>query len=345
MANSKWAVFTDLHLGVHQNSSTWHEIALDWADWFIAELKSKDIDQIIFAGDFFHSRSEISVNTIHAASDLINKFKDFRIHMIVGNHDSYYKQKADVHSLSIFNGYSNITVHDTTDTVLINGKQICFCPWGFDYSKIGDCDAIFGHFEIETFKMNAHKLCEAGVKPKDLLQKSSLVFSGHFHMNEEREYDEGKIIYVGSPFQLDFGERDCRKGYYVLDLADMSYEFYENFMSPVHLKLNASELLSDGEIKEMYKDLIPNNFVKVVVESAIDQKILDNAVHLMNSLGPINMTVDMLFNYEIAEQENTDLSGVDISKAIVEFVSMLDIEEKEEVVKRTLFLYNQVKHD
>ena len=345
MGNNLWAVFTDLHLGVHQNSSTWHNIALNWADWFIQDLKSKNINQIIFTGDFFHSRSEISVNTIHAASEFISKFKDFKILMIVGNHDSYYKQKADVHSLSIFNGYSNITVFDTTQSITINNKKLCFCPWGFEYSEIEKSDIIFGHFEIETFKMNAHKLCEVGVKPKDLLKKSKLVFSGHFHLNEERDYNEGKIIYVGSPFQLDFGERDSKKGYYVLDVDNLNYSFIENKISPIHKKLSMNEILSDNSIKEEYKDLITNNFIRIVIDYNLDQKIIDNVIHNLYSLSPSSLIVDPYISQDFTNQEDTDLSGIDITKAIVEFVNLLDINNKEEVIKRTLHLYNQVTHD
>jgi len=49
----KYAIFSDLHLGVHQNASTWHKIANDWSDWFVAELKKQDIKNILFLGDYF----------------------------------------------------------------------------------------------------------------------------------------------------------------------------------------------------------------------------------------------------------------------------------------------------
>jgi DNA repair exonuclease SbcCD nuclease subunit len=344
MIDAKWAIFTDLHLGVHQNSSSWHKIALDWADWFIADLKEKGITQIIFTGDFFHSRSEISVSTIHVAAEFISKFSDFDIKMIVGNHDSYYKQKADVHSLSILNGYKNIQVFDTVTNLAIGGRKVCFCPWGFEYDKIEKSDLLFGHFEIETFKMNAHKLCDVGSKPKDLLKKAPLVFSGHFHLNEERQYDEGTIVYVGSPFQLDFGERDCKKGYYLFDFSSMQYEFVENKQSPTHRKLLLSDLLVKDKIDENKLDILQNNFVKLVVDVNVEQKLVDNLIHLINSKSPASMTVDPLVSYDIMDQENTDLSGVDIGKAIVEFVNLLDIKEKEPVIKRTLELYNQSRH-
>jgi DNA repair exonuclease SbcCD nuclease subunit len=328
MSSSKYAIFTDLHLGVHQNSSTWHGIALKWADWFVNDLKEKGIKDILFLGDFFHSRSEISVNTIHASSELLTRFIDFNLHMIVGNHDSYYKQKSDIHSLSILTGYPNISIYDKTTTKNIGNKTVTFCPWGFQYSEIEKSDIIFGHFEIESFKMNAHKLCEVGVKPKELLKKAKVIFSGHFHLNEEREYDDGKIIYVGSPFQLDFGERETQKGYYIIDFDDLTYNFYRNEVTPVHKRLLVSEMIEGEDIKDDIKDIVKDNFVKIVVDKQVDQKILDKFIHICSSFSPLSMIVDPLINFEIANDlKDSDLSGIDISKAIVDFVNLLDIKE------------------
>ena len=75
----KVAIFSDLHLGLYGNSTEWHEIALKWADWITADLKKKKIVDIFFLGDFFHNRSEISVQTIHVASELVAKFKNFNM--------------------------------------------------------------------------------------------------------------------------------------------------------------------------------------------------------------------------------------------------------------------------
>jgi hypothetical protein len=43
---SKVAIFSDLHLGVHLDSATWHQVAIDWCDWFIAELQKQKIQEI-----------------------------------------------------------------------------------------------------------------------------------------------------------------------------------------------------------------------------------------------------------------------------------------------------------
>ena len=51
--SDKVAIFSDIHLGVHQNSDFWLGVANQWADWYITELKTRNINRIIFCGDFF----------------------------------------------------------------------------------------------------------------------------------------------------------------------------------------------------------------------------------------------------------------------------------------------------
>ena len=151
---SKICCISDIHVGVHQNSNQWHAITLDWAAWLRDELKSKNIKDIIISGDFFHYRDEIAVNTIHFATEVLNLWKDFNISMLVGNHDAYYKDRSDVNSLSILDGWDNITIISDITTREIFNKTITFCPWGCNIPDIPKSDVIFGHFEIQNFKQN-----------------------------------------------------------------------------------------------------------------------------------------------------------------------------------------------
>ena len=67
------AIFSDLHLGVHSNSSDWHNYAVEWAHWFQEECKLKNIKDLIFCGDWHHNRSEISVNTLQISADILDR--------------------------------------------------------------------------------------------------------------------------------------------------------------------------------------------------------------------------------------------------------------------------------
>ena len=167
---SKVAIFSDIHLGVHQNNDFWLGISNKWADWYIIELNDKNITDIIFCGDFFHYRDEISVKTLNFAKDLLDKFKDFKITMITGNHDAWYKDTSEINSLSILKGYKNLAVYDRLATVEYKNKTVSFCPWGTKIDDIPDSDLIFGHFELENFKMNMFKICDHGDDPDVLVE-------------------------------------------------------------------------------------------------------------------------------------------------------------------------------
>ena len=42
-SNKKIGFFSDLHIGIHQNSEKWHDVTLEWAKWFTSELKYQNI--------------------------------------------------------------------------------------------------------------------------------------------------------------------------------------------------------------------------------------------------------------------------------------------------------------
>lgn len=347
MPNSKRiAIFSDLHLGVHVNSPVWHEVALNWAKWVTSELEKQNIKEIIFCGDFFHNRSEITVNTLHQASLILDMFDDFHVYMLAGNHDSFYKNNCSVNSIRIFSGRKNITIIDTPKTLQLGSKRCFFAPWGIELSKIEKADVLFGHLEIESFKMNAHKLCDHGFKTEDLLNFAPLVISGHFHLREERSYKRGTVLYVGSPFQLDFGDEGSTKGYYILNLDDLTYEFFENKISPKHLKIKLSDLIKINNFKTVGRDIIGNNIIKLEVDKTISNSDLDKLSTKIGTYSPLSYVVDNITNFDrfgAANQEEVDLSGVDITKAITDFVELLDIQNKKDVVEYTISLYNQCR--
>jgi DNA repair exonuclease SbcCD nuclease subunit len=335
--DNKYAIFSDLHLGVHQNSSTWHKIACDWSDWFVSELKKKNIKNILFLGDYFHSRSEISVNTLHVASNITDKFKDFQLKMIVGNHCSFLKDKADIHSLSVFKGCPNIEIIDKSKMFEFDGKKVFMCPWGTEMTDIPQCDVLMGHFEIESFKMNTYKLCEHGFAPSSLSKKAPLVFSGHFHLRDEREYKNSKIVYVGNPFEMDFGDTESTKGYYIMNFEDMSYEFFENNISPKHKKIKLSEY-------ENLNQNVENNIVRIIVDKNIENEELEKYSANIKNKNPISLSFDNTIAFNPISEEldkEFDLSGIDMEKAIFDFVNLLDIDNKEDVAKHTIELFKQ----
>ena len=336
-------IVSDLHLGVHTNSAQWHDIAVTWAKWLASEFERQNIKDIMFCGDWHHNRSEISVSTLQISADILNIFENFNLIAITGNHDVYYKHRTDVNSLSIFKNRKNVTIFDKVTTFSAFDRVITLCPWNTSITDIPKSDVIFGHFEIETFKMNTYKVCEEGLSIKELLQRSNLVISGHFHMRHEKRFGAGTILYVGNPFQMDFGDTDNIKGYHILDLDTLEYTFTENTVSPLHIKISLSELVANESITKELRLIFANNIIKLKIDRNISQEDLGILTTKLNQLRPQNFTIDYDLNYNKISNDNKskDLSGIDISEAIEEFINLLEIDTKKEVLNYTIDLYNK----
>lgn len=339
LTGPKIACISDIHLGVHQDSQTWHNIALTYANWLRSTLIEHNIQDIIIAGDVFHNRHEIGVNTIHAAYKFFDVLKDFNIIAITGNHDCFYKDKSDVNSISILSN-SNVVVYQELHNLNINGKSFAFCPWGTSIDNIPKSDIIVGHFEITNFKMNHHKVCDHGLATESLLDKAKLIISGHFHYREHRKYSNGRsILYLGSPHELDFGDRDQVKGISILDTDTLEIDFIENTISPKHKKIPVSKLV-DGSINDIDK-LVTGNIISLFVDTKVSTQNIDLILSKFGQYKPLQLRTD--FNFTEDSQVNTnDLESLsfDIETALQEFVDLLTTDvNKNDILEKCLELY------
>lgn len=338
---------SDIHVGVHQNSGMWHEISLQWARWLRDELKTRGLTDIIIPGDLFHYRDEVAVNTIQVVTQMLMIWKDFNIVILVGNHDAFYKDRSEINSLSILKGWNNITVIDEPTLVEYKSRKLMFCPWGTYLNQIKESDIVFGHFEIQSFKFNQHKVCEEGMSSSALLTKAPLIITGHFHLREERKYNEGKILYLGNPYQMDFGDVYSKKGWYELDLLTGDYKFTENTISPTHQKIKLSELVEIGSLNADIRARFKNNIVKLIIDLQVAPDDMDILLKKFLELEAMSITADYDVNFNkfgLDGDDDHDLSGVDISVAIEEFVNLLeDVPNKQEIIDYTIDLYNRNK--
>lgn len=337
--NNRIAFFTDLHLGVHQNSEKWLTIAHQWAKWFKGELESRNIDEIVFGGDFFHYRDEVNVKCLHTANLILDLFKDFKVTMITGNHDSYYKDTSSVNSLSILNHKNNIKIIDKPELIKISGKSLMMCPWGTEVTDIEPADIIFGHFEIQNFKYNNFKVCETGFNSRALLNLTNLIFSGHFHKREERKYNDGTIIYAGNTFETDFADMNDKKGFYVIDLNSLDYQFVHNNISPVHVKIKTSQITD----LPLYKENLDNIILKLYVDNDISIKDLDNIIAKVNTYNPVDLTVDYLYKFNPVDTPFTnELSDLNTRECISEYIeNTITDEYRLSVIKKVIDIYKQ----
>lgn len=324
---NKYCCISDLHLGCHGDSPSWHSTTLTWGKWLKNELESKGISDIIICGDFFNNRNEIGVNTISVASELMSIWKDFDIIMISGNHDLFYKDRTDVTSISIFEGHSNIEIISDMDTRTINGKIVTFIPWGQDIKKCPKSDIIFGHLEIDGFRMMPGRIAQGCTTPRSLTSKSDLVFSGHFHLRDERKYKNGKIIYVGSPYQMNWGEAGNIPGYYIVDIGNLEYTFSENTISPVYVKLDSNDIS---------KNNIEGNIVSIDIDSSMPEDEIEKLKQSIYSKNPSEIKFNIL-REDLSSDTKIEYDGtVDILEVMNQYVDDLSLDDYSDDVKDAL---------
>ena len=343
--NSKVLFFSDLHLGLHQDSEIWHDVALNVSKWIKQVMEEKKLDTIFFAGDAFHDRHEIGVNTLHVAKKFFNNLEDYNIFIIPGNHDSFLSNTVEVNSVEILES-ENVTVITKPTAFNVEDKTVLFCPWK---SNLADntslpksVDMLVGHFEIQNFKMNSFKVCEHGDSSEDLLRRSKAVVTGHFHLREHRKYEDNKyVLYLGSPYQMDFGDREQIKGLSIIDFSSehLDVEFIENTISPCHFRLKISEL-----INHKYKDLnsiISNNFISLYVDMHVDTLTLDMLTSKLRQHNPLQFKTEfnILDNAQSEIKEVKKLS-IDVETAFYEFIEHVETKAtKKQVLDKCLEIY------
>jgi len=336
---NKVLFFSDLHLGVHQDSQTWHNIALNLADWIKGVMVEQKLDTIFFAGDVFHNRHEIGVNTLHIAKQFFNKLSEYNVYLIPGNHDAFLSSTVEVNSVEIL-ANKNVHVFVEQTTLEINDKKIVFCPWKTSIKELDPVDMLIGHFEIANFHMTANKICDHGETSEDLLEKAKAVVTGHFHMRDFREYEnKSYILYLGSPYEMDFGDRGQQKGVSIINFDDLSIEFIENNVTPKHFRIKISELLA-----KKYSDLpsiVNNNIVSLYVDTKIDTLTLDLLATKLAQYNPLQFRTEFnILDDAQADTKEVKKLSIDIETAFHEFVEHVETRAtKKEVLDKCLELY------
>jgi len=269
----------DLHFGIKNSSTEWFEIQKSFLlDWFFKKIDEDGFDPeqdiLIQAGDWNHTREFTNVRIQNESLEIFKilsaKFKR-GIHIILGNHDVYYKDRNDIHSLKgIDTIFTNIKIYESPQVLNINGiHKFLMLPWEHDLevlkqqiqSNRSKADYIICHADIKDFKLIGNVKVEHGIDTS-VLKNYKKIYSGHIHIRQSK----GNITYVGTPYQMDRGDFGNIKGFYKIGVAGSELEetFFENDYSPRYLKIKAEDLLnlSLEEVNKMFN----NNFIDILID-------------------------------------------------------------------------------
>lgn len=132
--------------------------------------------------------------------------------------------------------------------------------------------------DIVTSKTKSNELIGDFI---EIVKKDGLVYSGHIHNHKEFVSKQRQFVFVGSPYQQNFGEIDSVDGFYVLDEKN-TRRFIETKTVPIHKKIYMSDILNAGIDNYDFSQIRGNIIQKIYdididrnIEAKINQKITD----------------------------------------------------------------------
>lgn len=342
----KAALLADLHLGVKKSDLTFQESQMRFfKQQLVPELLDKDIDTIIVCGDVFDTRQSLNVNTENVVIDLFkNILKDFKVHIIVGNHDMYHTTTTEVNSLKSLDLLPNVTVYEKPTDIEFDGQSVLMLPWvtkyeDFDMIVLNHYKYAFAHLDIVGFDMGSNMLSTAGVCAKQVIEKIEHTYTGHYHNRSHRVYQGGQTItYVGSPYQITRGDRNQDRGYGILDFATGEFEWVTNTKSMLFTKYiypNIDESKINGNQVDIEIPFDKQNETKLIYD-------LVQKLNMLKPAYPINT-----YNAEKPDTDDDlkiDVDQLNLLIIIKSYIDQLDTKlDKTELYNELTKLYDMFK--
>jgi hypothetical protein len=253
----KAAVFTDIHFGLKSNSLVHNQDCLNFVDWFITKAKEENCETCFFLGDWNHHRASINIHTMQYGLRALEKLSAAFdvVYFIPGNHDLYYRDRRDIHSVEWAKHLPNLTIVNDW----FEQDDVVIAPWlvGEEYKQLTKMKSkyLFGHFEFPKFYMNAMvEMPDHGEINDSYVSTFETVFSGHFHKRQARK----NIWYVGNAFPHNYSDAgDDARGMMILEWG-VDPVFHSWPKQPVFRVYKLSDVLDNPEGL-----LLPNSSVRV----------------------------------------------------------------------------------
>lgn len=340
----KIVIISDTHFGCRKNSVYFMEEQKRFYDnKFFPYLRINDIDTILHLGDFFDNRKTVNFETLrHAKECFMNPIVEdgLNLHMIVGNHDSYYKSNGDLTSTKLlFNDLPGVTVYDSLTELQFGDKSFLMVPWIFPIQKeetvaklkLDTSDVCCGHFEMLGVVFQGSTVSRKGIDT-DTFSHYPHVFSGHFHKKSQ--------YYVGSPYAMSWSDYDDPKRIIIYDTDDGTTEdvyLADDTYFKIEYPIPAGQ---EPPVWSQYKDKI----VRVLVKKKDNVVEFDAFIENLESFEPqeIDIKEEYLYLNVIKEDDlddDTDTLGVLLSS--IDSIEDLSKGERHIVKEIMTQLYNK----
>ena len=345
----KIAIITDTHFGARNDNQNFSDYFYKfYNELFFPTLKERGITTCIHMGDVMDRRKYVSYKT---ATDFRQKFLErfqqlsIDLHIIIGNHDTYYKNTSEVNSMeelgNVGTGYTDPKV------VKFDDLPIVLMPWinannydkSMDILKTANADILMGHLEINGFAMNAGQMLCEGSWERSEFKRFETVFSGHFH----HKNDDGHIFYLGTPYEIYWSDYNDPKGFHIFDTETRELERIVNPYT-IYQKIYYDDTENDYSKHNVtkYKD----HYVKLIVVNKKDLYGFDKFTDKLLAADAYEVKIIEDFSELDANNVSDEIveNSEDTITILEKYVDELDITLDKKRLKSTMkSLYNEAQ--
>jgi DNA repair exonuclease SbcCD nuclease subunit len=299
----KVAILTDTHYGARKGSKLFHDYFEQfYKNIFFPTLEQYGITTVIHMGDAFDSRKSIDYQSLEWAKRVVfEPLKNYQVHMIVGNHDSYYKNTNNTNSPQLLlKDYPNIQTYSSPTEIKVENLNILLLPWicmeneeqSLKMIKKTKAKIAMGHLELQGFRVNRSIVMEHGLEA-NLFKNFEKVFSGHYHTRS----NNGTVFYLGNPYEIYWTDVNDARGFTIFDTETLEHTPIDN---PYKMFYNI--YYEDTNYQTFDTREYENKIVKVVVRKKSDTKKFEKFIDKLYASNIAELKI--IENFDIQEPEN-----------------------------------------
>lgn len=338
----KIALITDQHLDGRKGSlAFWNYFQKFYNDIFFPTLEKESITTVIDLGDTFDNRKSMDFNNFHRVKEnYFDRLKDYKVHMILGNHCTYYKNTNRINSPELLlEKYDNITIYSEPKHLKLGSKKFLMLPWinkensdeVFNLLETSEAEICCGHLELAGFEMNPGMVMDHGMDAK-LFHRFKRVWSGHYHHKSKK----GNVQYLGNPYQIYWNDYKDTRGFHIYDTESDELKFVKN---PYEIfdKIFYDDKTIDYNKQDVsdYKD----KFIKIVVENKSDYQMFETLVDRLYNVGvhDVKIVETLVDTDDISDVE---LNTKDTLTLLGEYIDEIELQvDKSDLKKLMQSLY------
>jgi len=329
----KVAIITDTHYGARKGSKYLHDyFELFYKNVFFPALEEHGIDTVIHMGDAFDSRKSIDYQSFEWAKRVVfEPLKKYKVHMIIGNHDCYYKNTNDTNSPQLLlQSYSNIKTYQEVTEVKIDNLNVLFIPWinaeNFENTvnsiKVSNSNCAMGHLELNGFRAHRGHTMEEGMDSA-LFEKFDRTFSGHYHTRS----DNGRIFYLGNPYEMFWNDVNDTRGFTIFDTETLEHFYINN-----PYKLFSNIYYEDTPYQTFDFSEYESKIVKVIVRKKTKVKSFEKFIDKLYSVGVQDLKI--VENFDIQESEDFEITEEESTMSILNrYIEESEFELDKNIIK------------